>query len=284
MASSTEGMAPVPAGTTPYEYPAGRSWWERHGQSVLVGVGRLVLLGLVLGIWQLISGWLLSPLFISKPTAIAGQLGTWASDGTLAINTAITVQEIVLGFLFGAAVGIAAGFLVASVDFIGRLIDPYVMALYSIPKVALAPLFIVWIGIGTNMKVLLAAATVFFLVFLNTAAGVRQVDRGLVDAGRLMGASRRQLVLKVMLPGAMGGVITGLRLGVPYALIGAVVGELVASNHGLGYLISDSASRFNTAGVFAALFVLGVIALLINVLVNLLERVTSKWKASGSSR
>lgn len=281
MASSTDGIAPTTATSTQLDYPADRSWWQRHGHSVVVAIGRLVLLAVVLGAWQLVAGWIIEPLFISQPSAVIKQLGQWAADGTLARNTAITIQEIVLGFLLGASLGILAGFIVASVEFIGRVIDPYVMALYSIPKVALAPLFIVWFGIGISMKVLLAAVTVFFLVFLNTAAGVREVDRGLTDAARLMGASRRQLALKVMLPGAMGGVITGLRLGIPYALIGTVVGELVASNRGLGYLISDSASQFNTAGVFAALFILGVIALLINALVNLLERNTTRWKASS---
>jgi NitT/TauT family transport system permease protein len=152
------------------------------------------------------------------------------------------------------------------------------MALYSIPKVALAPLFIVWFGIGMHMKVLLAAATVFFLVFLNTAAGVRDVDRGLIDAVRLMGGTRWDVARRVVLPSSMTGVLTGLKVAIPYALIGAVIGELVASNRGLGYLINDAASQFDTAGVFATLVVLSVIAGVLNVLVGLVGKRVNRWK------
>ncbi|WP_277604021.1 ABC transporter permease, partial [Agrococcus sp. ARC_14] len=150
--------------------------------------------------------------------------------------------------------------------------------LYSIPKVALAPLFIVWFGIGIDMKIILAAVSVFFLVFLNTAAGVRDVDRGLIDAVRLMGGTRRDIALKVVLPASMSGLLTGLKVSIPYALIGAVIGELVASNRGLGYLINDSAAQFNTAGVFAAVAVLTVLAMVLNGLVGLLAARANRWK------
>jgi len=128
------------------------------------------------------------------------------------------------------------------------------------------------------MKVVLAAATVFFLVFINTAHGVREIDPALLDSVRLMGGRRRDLLFKVMLPGSMSGLITGLRVSVPYALIGAVIGELVASNQGLGFLINDSASQFNIAGVFAALIVLSVIAAILNQGVTLLARPANRWK------
>jgi NitT/TauT family transport system permease protein len=180
--------------------------------------------------------------------------------------------------VIGAAAGAIAGFVLASLNLIYRVLDPFVMALYSIPKVALAPLFIVWFGIGMHMKVLLAAATVFFLVFLNTAAGVREVDRGLIDAVRLMGGNRRDIARKVVLPASMTGVLTGLKVSIPYALIGAVIGELVASNRGLGYLINDAASQFDTAGVFATLVVLSVIAGVLNVFVGLISRRINRWK------
>ncbi|MCH1883908.1 ABC transporter permease subunit [Agrococcus sp. ARC_14] len=143
---------------------------------------------------------------------------------------------------------------------------------------ALAPLFIVWFGIGIDMKIILAAVSVFFLVFLNTAAGVRDVDRGLIDAVRLMGGTRRDIALKVVLPASMSGLLTGLKVSIPYALIGAVIGELVASNRGLGYLINDSAAQFNTAGVFAAVAVLTVLAMVLNGLVGLLAARANRWK------
>jgi NitT/TauT family transport system permease protein len=169
---------------------------------------------------------------------------------------------------------------VSKPSLVSSVVDPFIMSLYAIPKVALAPLFIVWFGIELKMKVILTAVTVFFVVFLNTAAGIKQVDGDLIDAVRLMGGSRMATIRKVVVPASMAGVLTGLRISVPYAVIGAVIGELVASNQGLGYLIDDSASTLNTAGVFAALVVLTVIAAILNALVNILGGRTERWRPS----
>jgi NitT/TauT family transport system permease protein len=265
----------------PLEVPANRSWMDKHRRTLWISLARIAVLVAVLALWQLAAGRWVDPLFISRPSDIWAQLRDWLADGTLGTNTVLTVEEIALGFALGAAAGLIGGFLLAILKVLGDILDPYMIALYSIPKVALAPLFIIWFGIDVQMKVLLSAATVFFLVYLNTAAGVRSVDRGLIDAVRLMGGTRRQVVFKVLVPGAMPGVITGLRIGVPYALIGAVVGELVASNKGLGYLMLDSASQFNTAGVFAALAVITVIAGILNLGVNLLQRRSTRWQATA---
>ncbi|KNE80349.1 MULTISPECIES: ABC transporter permease [Streptomyces] len=255
-----------------------RTRWQRHGATATIWATRTALLVVMLVLWQAASGRWIDDTFISRPSDIVDRLGTWWADGTLADNTWITVQEIVYGFLLGAAAGALAGYLLGASRFVYRVLDPFIMALYAIPKVALAPLFIVWIGIGMDMKVLLAAVTVFFLVFLNTAAAVREVDQGLVDAVRLMGGGRRQIALKVVLPSSMAGFLTGLKVSVPYALIGAVIGELVASNRGLGYLINDAAAQFDTAGVFATLVVLSLIAGALNILVGMLDRRVNRWK------
>ncbi|WP_181766533.1 ABC transporter permease [Streptomyces albidus (ex Kaewkla and Franco 2022)] len=267
------------AGTSgPVRIPVERTWWQRHGRTATVWGVRLLLIAVLLTAWEMTAGSLFDITFTSKPSDIAGRLGEWSGDGTLWQHSWVTIQEIVYGFLLGAAAGALAGFVLASLQLAYRVLDPFMMALYSIPKVALAPLFIVWFGIGMHMKVLLAAATVFFLVFLNTAAGVREVDRGLIDAVRLMGGNRRDIALKVVLPSSMTGVLTGLKVAIPYALIGAVIGELVASNQGLGYLINDAAAQFDTAGVFATLVVLSVIAGVLNVLVGLIGRRVNRWK------
>jgi NitT/TauT family transport system permease protein len=273
----------IPARDGPLEVPVQRGWWERNGDRAIVIVGRLLLLAGLLAAWQLAAGPLLDPLFVSRPSDIYGRLADWAGDGTLWANTRITFLEVLLGYLAGAAAGVAAGFAVAPRRLLGRVLDPFIMGLYSMPKVALAPLFIIWVGIGTQMKVLLAAVTVFFLVFLNTLAGVRGVDADLVAAVRLMDARRRDVLLKVVFPASLGGVITGLRVAIPYALLGAVIGELVASNRGLGYLISDSASKYDTAGVFAALLVLSVFALILNAIVDFLDHRSSRWKPQADT-
>jgi len=268
----------TPVASGPVVIPRDRTWWQKHGTTTTVWLVRLALVVVLLALWEIAADRWIDITFISRPSDIVGRLGDWVEDGSLWTNTWITVQEIVYGFLLGAAAGVLVGFVLASLNFLYRVLDPFMMALYAIPKVALAPLFIVWFGIGMHMKVLLAAATVFFLVFINTAAGVREVDRGLVDAVRLMGGGRWHVIRKVVIPSSMTGVLTGLKVAVPYALIGTVIGELVASNKGLGYLINDAAAQFDTAGVFATLFVLSIIAGVLNVIVNLIGRRVNRWK------
>lgn len=258
------------------------SWWARNQRSVLVWGLRVAVLAVVVIVWQVLSGPVLDPTFISRPSDIYARLVDWLGDGTLADNTWITVQEIVIGFVIGAFAGAVTAYIFTGFGLLYDVLEPIVMALYAIPKVALAPLFIVWFGIGLEMKVLLAAISVFFLVFINTAAGVRDVDRGLIDAVRLMGASRLTIVRKVVLPASLNGLITGLRVAVPYALIGAVIGELVASNHGLGFLINDSAARFDIAGVFATVLVLTVVAAVLNIAVGTLAKRANRWKPPTS--
>ena len=274
--------------TTPADSPTGplrirseRSWRQRQGYRTVVWSSRVFLVVVVLVAWNLLSGPVLDPQFFGSPIGVAQRLVEWTGNGTLASNSWITIQEVVLGFLFGGVAGAVLAYLVAPVRVIWDVISPFVMALYAIPKVALAPLFIVWFGIGIDMKVILAAVSVFFLVFLNTAVGVQEVDRGLIDAVRLMGATRRDVAFKVTLPASMTGLLTGLKVAIPYAVIGAVIGELVASNRGLGYLISDSSARFDTNGVFAALVVLSILATILNSLVGVLSRRANRWKPLG---
>lgn len=277
-ADITEEAGADVKGAAPETVAIDRGFWARHGVTAGVWTARVALVAALLLVWQWAADRWFDVIFTSRPSEIWNRLVQWHQDGVLWPNTWVTVQEIAYGFALGAAAGVVLGFLLASATLLYRVLDPFIMALYSIPKVALAPLFIVWFGIGMNMKVLLAAATVFFLVFLNTIAGVREVDRGLVDAVRLMGGSRWHVTFKVVLPGSMTGVLTGLKVAIPYALIGAVIGELVASNRGLGYLINDAAAQFDTAGVFATLVVLSVIAAVLNLLVGLLDRRLSRWK------
>lgn len=251
---------------------------QRRRRRLLVYSGRIVLLLCLLVAWQLVSGPLLSPLFVSSPLAILKQVIDWSSDGTLWFHTAITLEETLLGLFFGLVAGILAGFFLGMQQLLARILDPFIIALYSVPKVALAPLFILWFGIDIQMKVILAAVTVFFLVFLNTLAGVRNVDQSLVDAVRLMGGGRRDIMFKVIIPSATGYVLTGVHIAIPYALIGAVIAELIASNRGIGYLIEASGTQFDTTGVFAALVVLTIISGLLNAIVNFIDQKTSRWK------
>ena len=165
-----------------------------------------------------------------------------------------------MGFLIGAVGGAILGVWLGVSPFASRLLNPYLNALNALPKVALAPLFVLWFGLGIESKIALAAVLVLFLVFLNTFAGVREVDQDLIDGARLMRATRTQVILKVIIPSAMSWVFAGLKIAMPYALIGAVLGEMIAANRGLGYLVQFSGSQFDTAGVFAVLFVIALLA------------------------
>jgi NitT/TauT family transport system permease protein len=189
---------------------------------------------------------------------------------------------MVVGFAIGATAAILLGFVLARNIILARLIDPFMIAFYSIPKLALAPLFILWFGIGLEPKVILVTTVVFFLVFVNTYAGVRDVDQELVDCIRLMGANQREIFMKVILPSASPWIFTGLKLAVPNALIGAIVGEIMASNRGLGYLLMNAQGQFDTAGVMAVIVLLMVIGWLINEGVNRAQGHLLRWKVAGS--
>jgi NitT/TauT family transport system permease protein len=189
-----------------------------------------------------------------------------------------TVYATLLGFAIGAAAGMVGGIWLGLSPFLSRLLDPYIWAFNALPKVALAPLFLLWFGLGISSKVALAAVLVVFLVFVNTFSGVREVDRDLVDSLRLMRATPSQVLTKVILPSATSWIFVGLRTAVPYALIGAIIGELIASNRGLGYLVQRAGSEFDTAGVFAALVVIAVLAIMFNAVVNAGQARLEGWK------
>ncbi len=241
-------------------------------------IQRLAILILLLLLWELLSGIVIDPYWVSEPSSIFAVLREWLVSGDLLFHVWITLQETIYGFVLGAFVGGAAGIWLGIMKRLAEILDPFIMAVYSLPKVALAPLFILWLGIGIQMKIILAAVIVFFLVFFNTLAGVRNVDKDLIDGIKLMGASQWQLFEKVILPSALTWIFVGLKMSVPYALIGAIVGEIIASNRGVGYLIQYSAGQFDTAGVFAGLFVLIVISTLLNGLIKLLEKRYMRWK------
>jgi NitT/TauT family transport system permease protein len=240
--------------------------------------GRFAILLSALAVWHFSSGRIIDPFWVSSPSDVAQQLGTWLTEGILFFHLQATLTAMAIGLVLGASTGIMVGFVLGRIEVLARLLDPFIVAIYSLPKVALAPLFILWFGIGLLSKVVLTAVIVFFLVFYNTFSGVRSVDRDLVDVVRVMGGSRRDLLAKVVLPSSAAWIYTGLRIAIPYSLIGAVVGEIVASNRGIGYLLARASGTFNTAGTFAALFILMIVATLINSAVDWSESRTSRWR------
>jgi NitT/TauT family transport system permease protein len=230
------------------------------------------ILAVLLGVWETSSraGWL--PAFwFSSPSAIGGVLLGWVHDGSLWTHLGATLLAMVIGYIIGCAVGISTGFALGMMPFVQKLVAPVLAALYALPKIALAPLFVITLGIGIESKIALVAITVFFLLLYSTLDGVKDVDKDLVQTLRQMGASHLEIITKLYMPATLRWVYSGMRLAVRYALTATVLGEVIASNRGVGYLIEANAGQFNATGVFAAVLVLMVFSILLMELLTRLE-------------
>jgi sulfonate transport system permease protein len=239
-----------------------------------------ILLGLVLlGLWQwLATVKLLDPFFVSRPSAILTRVATWISTGTLWRHLATTLEEALLGLIIGSALGIALGFVFARSPLVAAVCDPYIKMLNAIPRVVLAPLFLLWFGLGIWSKVALSVTLVFFVMFFNTYQGVRDASRVLIDNVRMLGASERQLMRHVLVPSALTWIFSSLQTSLGFAMVGAVVGEYLGATRGLGYVISQAEGTFDTTGVFAGMAVLAIVVVIISHGVTRLERWLLRWK------
>ena len=246
--------------------------------SVKVVTTRVAITVTILAAWQFLSGPVIDEFWLSTPTAIFGRLFEWVADGTLWGHASATLTAMALGFVVGSTLGIISGFFLGRNKFFAAVFQPFIIGMNSLPKLALAPLFILWFGIGLESKVLMTGLVVFFLVFYNTYAGARDTDQELLDVVTILGASRRARLLKVIIPSTATWIFIGLRLAVPYSLIGAVISEITASSEGLGYLLKRSANTFDTAGTFAAIGVLVIVALILNIAVTKAEAINARWK------
>ena len=250
----------------------------------LVIFARLAVLVVFLGLWQLVVAvGLVDAFWISTPALIAQELWHLLESGALASDVAVTIYEALVAFVISSALGIICGLLLARSPFWDDVLAPFVLALNSLPRVALAPLIILWFGIGVMAKVVTAFTLVFFILLVNTLGGAKNVDNDIITIARLMGASERDILWKVTFPSALPWIFTGLNLGLTYSLLGVIVAEILASNHGLGYLIAASAASFNTAGVFAGLITLAVVAWLFSLLMRKVEARLLRWKPSLTS-
>jgi len=240
----------------------------------------IVIASLVL--WETVSREFGTDFWTSRPSEVVLALASWAQSGNLAEDLRMTLTEAGLGFVLGSVTGGIVGFVLGWVRGLGTLFEPFVLSLYTLPKIALAPLFVLWFGIGAINKIMFSAMLVFFMVFFTTFQGTRQVDRDLVANARLLGASRWAIWTKIAIPFSAVWVFTGVRIGLPYALIGAIVGEFVAAEGGVGFRIKEATSFFDTAAVFAGLAVLMVISLVLLGALRLVERRVLRWQtASG---
>ena len=243
-------------------------------------LARLALALILLAMWE----YLPSPdlrFWMSGPVEIVTRLATWIVDGSLWENVGATLLAMSLGYSIGTGFGIALGLLFGLMPRLHRVLSPYIAALYAMPKIALAPLFVIVFGIGLESKVVLVAITVFFLVLNSTLDGVRNVDRDLTRALALMGATRFEVIGKVLVPATLPWIFTGMRIAVRYAFTNTLLAELIASNSGIGFMIEYYSGVFDATGTYAAILVLVIMSVGLTEILTRIEAKMSHGRLHG---
>jgi NitT/TauT family transport system permease protein len=215
---------------------------------------------------------------VSQPTEIARGIVDVIVTGTIWQHLDATLREMAAGYIIGAIAGVALGLLCGRIRILGDIFNPYITLFNGIPKVALAPVFVIWFGIGLMSKIAIILTMVFFVVFINTFAGLRSVNEDYVAIVRIMGATGWQVVRDVFLPATLPFIIVGLRAGIPFSVIGAVVGEFIASTKGLGFYINYNQGTYDTNGIFVGVTILAVLVVVLDWLLSLVERRLLKWR------
>ena len=241
-----------------------------------------VVLWYVLTTYPVFGRLLLPPFFFSNPVDVAKQVFVWFATGVIWKHLWVTLIEAILAFVIGSIAGVLVGFWFARQPRVAAVFDPYVKMVNALPRVVLAPIFALWLGLGIWSKVALGVTLVFFIVFFNVYQGVKEVSQTLIDNGRMLGMNERQLTRHVYWPSALSWMFSSLHTSVGFAVVGAVVGEYLGSAAGLGYLIQQAEGVFDVAGVFAGMFVLSVFVILIDIVVSLVERRLLVWRPAAA--
>jgi len=255
---------------------------QQRRSSIVIAL-RIFIFVAVLGLWEAATsiGWV-DPFFFGRPSGVARQIYEWATEGTsqgsLWLQMLVTLEETVLGFLIGSAAGIVCGIALGRNRFLADVFSVYIKIANSIPRVVLGSIFIISLGLGMASKVALAVVMVFFVVFANAFQGVREADRAMIANAQILGASQWQLTTSVVIPSAMSWILASLHVSFGFALVGAVVGEFLGSKQGIGLLISTAQGAFNANGVFAAMIILALMALVAEYAITGIENRLVKWK------
>ena len=239
----------------------------------------LLSLALAGAIWELAARYLVqNRLFFAPLSAVLVRIVEMWQEGTLQTDVIASLQTFVLGFILGASAAILFGVLMAVSNWVRDLIDPWISALYATPFIALAPLFVLWLGIGLAAHAAVVFIAVFFPVLINTYSGLITTDRVLLEVAKSFNATERQIFLKVRFPAALPFIITGLRLGVARGLVGVVVAEIFGAKAGLGYCIVISGNSFDTAGLFAGILMFAVAGVISVEILKVVERWLAPWR------
>jgi len=249
----------------------------------LVAVLQIAVLAVVLGAWEMCARTgLVDPFFFGMPSGVVEQIRVWIAEGTslgpLWVQVLVTLEETLLGFAIGAVLGVIFGVALGRNQLLADVFGIYIKVANSIPRVVLGSIFVIALGLGMPSKVALGVVMVFFVVFGNAFQGVREADRNLIANARILGASPRQVTWSVIMPSALGWILASLHVSFGFALVGAVVGEFLGARQGIGLLIATAQGAFNANGVFAAMFILAVVALAAESVITLVENRLLKWR------
>jgi NitT/TauT family transport system permease protein len=258
-----------------------RSFWDgRRGTVVLqIAVGIAIL-----AIWELLSrAQILNPILIGTPTGIGQRIvemlaGDAVYSRTIYDHLWTTLQVVIIGYVAGSAGGVVLAFGLGRSRYLSRVFEPLILAAASVPKIAVAPLFVIVLGIGITSKLAIVFIEVFFMVFFSALRGVVEVNEDYVHIARIMGASRWEVMRRIIVPAALPDIMHGLRMGVPFAMIGAILGEFISSNQGLGWLILYSSSSLDPNSLWAALAFLVVTTWLLGALLGAIESRVLAWQ------
>jgi NitT/TauT family transport system permease protein len=241
--------------------------------------GRLLLFAaILLGAELGVRSGVMSPIFFSSPSQILAVFVEQLREGTLLYDIWVTLFETVSGLVLGAALGMSVGLILPQLRSFSQVIEPFLMTLNGIPVIVIAPLFVLWLGIGIFSKLGISIYIVFFALFIPVYTGSIRLERELVDALYVMGATRAQIFWKVILPSSLPSVYTGLKIGAGLSLIGAVIGEFVASRSGLGHMILYASGTLDTPSLYLGIIVLAGFAACLSGAINALGRILVRWR------
>jgi NitT/TauT family transport system permease protein len=286
--STTSTVSPAPLTGDAHESAAAAAKRAVRRRVALVWAGRIGLAVLVIGGWQAFTTWgIVDPFFFGQPSGIAKRLVDLFQHGTefgsFYSNVWTTIQEALAGFAVGSITGVVFGVALGQSRFLSDVLGPYIKMVNAIPRIVLGSIFIVAFGIGVTPKILLAAVLVFFIVFFNAFQGVREVDRNILANAKVLGASQTQIIRHVVVPSALTWIIASLHSAFGFAIVGALVGEVLGAQSGLGLVIKTAQNNFDPNGVFATMLVISVIVLGAEWLISKLEHRLLSWRPPSPS-
>lgn len=275
----------IPAGLKGFRFFVWRVRRSEELRWLRVALLRVLFGIVILVLWEGVSGSYIDQRLISSPRLIFAAFIDLASaqnpDGNLWIHFAYTMENTFWGYLAGACAGILLGFILAKAEVIALIIEPFIMAFNGVPRIAYAPLFIAWFGIERAPKIVLVLTIVFFLTFVSTFSGIRSVPQDLVNVARVLGGGTLAIMRKVVLPAASPWIFNGLKVSIPFGMVGAIVGEYIISDRGLGYLLQRYNNEYFTTGIILIIFILMIFVVAVNQILNWAESRVLRWRPTG---